>query len=201
MDNLPKPAYVRFEYRPVENRTETIEAGHIVYDDVLFAIVTPAGTRDQVEKPAEDWLNSVREGVQQERIPAEWLDSYTKALQRFRDSNENTEFGTSIKEWPAATPAQIKTCLAANILSIEDLAAATEEAVSRIGMGGRALKAKAQAWLDSSATTGIAAEELNALRQKNEELEARDKEREAQFLAMSRRLEALEGTPALVEEE
>lgn len=201
MDNLPKPAYVRFEYRPVENRTKTIEAGHTVYDDVIFAIVTPAGTRDQVEKVADDWINSVREGVQQERIPSQWLEQYSDALKRFKDSNENTEFGTSLKEWPGATPAQIRTCLAANILSIEDLAAATEEAVTRIGMGGRALKAKAQAWLDASRDTGVAAEELVALRQKNKELEARDEEREAQLLAMSKRLEALEKVPAPAEEE
>jgi hypothetical protein len=48
-----KPPYVRFEVRSVEDRTASIESGHYVGKDVIFAIVTPAGTRDRIEREAD----------------------------------------------------------------------------------------------------------------------------------------------------
>jgi hypothetical protein len=194
MADEPKLPYVRFEFRAVEDRAASIEAGHMQYRDVVFAIITPAGTKDIIEKPVEDWLLSLDEGVKQERIPARWYTEYKAAYERFKLTQENPEFGTPIKSWPLVTPAQSAAILAANIRTIEDLADANEEAVMRIGMGGRALKEKARAWLDSAKDTGATAAELDSLRTKNAELEARDTERQAQFEAMERRLKALEKT-------
>lgn len=195
MESAPKPAYVKFEFRPVENREKSIEAGHMYMEDVIFAIITPAGTKDRIEKRADEWLASVEEGVRQERIPEEWLYRYREALDRFKTTREDPEFGTPLSNWPLLTPAQLSNCLNANIRTIEDLASATEEGVGRIGMGGYALKMKAQAYLDTSKDHGVVALELEAMRQENSELKARDKEREEQFKAMAARLEALEKKP------
>ena len=55
MDKLAeRPPYVVFETRPVENRTKTLEAnnGLPVYDDVAFVIITPPGSKDQIERIA-----------------------------------------------------------------------------------------------------------------------------------------------------
>lgn len=190
MDN-PRPAYVQFEVRAVEDRSASVETGHYVAKDVIFAIVTPAGTKDRIEKEAEEWLRGVEEGVHQERIPPQWLDAYRDALKRFKDSREAPEFGTPITSWPALSPAQTKMLLDINMRTIEDVAEATEEGIARIGMGGRALKAKAQAWLDSASDTGKFASELESLRTENEALKARDAEREAQFKELETKVEAL----------
>jgi len=200
MADEPRLPYVRFETRAIEDRAKSIEAGHMQYKDVHFAIITPAGTKDIIEKPVEDWLLSLEEGVKQERIPPHWLREYRAAYEHYKTTQENPEFGTPVKSWPSITPAQVQVLLNANLRTIEDVAEANEEAVTRIGMGGRALKEKARAWLDSAKDTGATAAELDALRIKNAELEARDKERQEQFEAMERRLAALEAKPEEVED-
>lgn len=183
----PRPSYVQFEVRAVEDRTKSIATGRYVSQDVIFAIVTPAGTKDRLEKPADEWLLGIEEGVKQERIPQEWLFAYRDALKRFKESRENPEFGTSVRDWPALNPSQVKLFLDCNIRTVEDVADMNEEMVGRIGMGARALKEKARAWLDAAADTGQVAGELEELRQKNTDLENRNKDLEERLT----KLEAL----------
>lgn len=192
MADEPKPAYVRFETRSIEDREATIEAGHYVGKDVVFALVTPAGTRDQIEREATDWLNSVEEGVKQERIPGSWLEAYKRALDNFINSRETPEFGTPIIDWPSASPSQIKLLIDINVRTVEALAEANEETVQRIGMGGRALKEKARIWLDSSSGQGKLSEEINALRVENEELKSRDAERETRLAELEKLVKSLQ---------
>jgi len=175
MADSPRPPYVRFEVRAVEDRDASIEAGHYVAKDVVYAIVTPVGSKDQVEKPASEWIEGLQEGVRQERIPANWPDLYTDALKRFEQNQEDPEFGTPLRNWAGLTPAQLRMLTDANIRSVEDVAAMNEEAVSRIGMGGRALKSRAQAWLDTQSNGGKVSEELASLRVEIDALKAQNK--------------------------
>lgn len=180
-----RPPYVRFEIRSEEDRQATIEAGHYVGRDVTYAIVTPTGSRDQVEREANAWLDNIREGVKQERIPSFWVDAYERALKAYEESRETPEDGTPILDWPGASPSQIKTMLDINVRTVEDLAAANEETVQRIGMGGRALKQKAIIWIEEASGQGKTTEMVNALTVENERLKA-DNE------ALGARLTALE---------
>lgn len=164
MSDSPKPPYVEFEVRPVEDRSASETAGHIVYRDEIFAVVTPAGTRDRLEKVAEEWILNLEEGVRQERIPADWPAAYRKRLELFRSNQEAPLDGTAIQAMTTLTPSQVKNCLNANVRTVEDLAEASEEAMLRIGMGGRDLKQKAKAWLESVNKQGKPAQELNDLR-------------------------------------
>lgn len=191
MADEPKPPYVKFETRSVEDRAASVEAGHYVGKDVIFAIVTPAGTKDRVERAAEDWLANVAEGVKQERIPESWLHAYKRALEDYKHSRDTPEFGTPIKDWPSASPAQIRTLLDINIRTVEELAAAHEEALASLGMGGRALKQKAQIWLDSSNDQGKIAQEIDKLRVENKELLERDAQREARLELLEAQIEHL----------
>jgi len=191
MSDEPKPPYVQFETRVEEDREASIAAGHYVGKDVVFAIVTPAGTRDRIEREAEAWLDNVKEGVKQERIPTQWYDIYKRALKDFRESRETPEFGTPIVDWPGASPAQIKLLLDINVRTIEHLAEANEETVQRIGMGARALVEKAKSWLKASEGKGKVAAEIEALTVANRALEDRDKQREEQLRAIQAKLDAL----------
>lgn len=194
MTDAPRPPYVVFETRAVEDRTASLESGHYVPKDIDYAIVTPAGTRDRLEKPVEDWFLSLEEGVKQDRIPSEWLDAYRRKYDAFKNAREDPESGTSIRDWSALSPAQSRLLLDIGIRTIEDVAAMTEEACGRFGMGARAIRAKAQAWLDSSSNTGKVAAEIEALRQRNTELETRDEERQRKMEELSQRLQALEAS-------
>lgn len=191
MAEEPRPPYVKFEVRSEEDREASLEAGHYVGKDIVFALVTPAGTRERVEKKADDWIASLEEGVKQERIPTAWLAYYKNALKDFIEQRETPENGYPIRDWPSVNPSQVNTLLDMNIRTVEDLADATEEAVHRLGMGGRALKQKAQAWLDASNKKGKTTEEIANLRQQNAELLARDEEREKQLKTLQAQVEAL----------
>lgn len=192
MADEPKPPFVRFEIREVEDRNATIAQGHYVGRDVIFVKVSPVGTKDTIEAVAEDWIKNVEEGVKQERIPEAWLHAFRRALEDFKNSRETPEEGTSIKEWPVASPAQVRMLLDINVTTVEHLADANEETVSRLGMGGRALKQKARAWLDSAQDTGKVTEEINALREENRELKERDEIREKEFQELKKAVELLQ---------
>jgi hypothetical protein len=165
MEQQVRPPYVTFEVRSVEDRAASMTAGHFVGKDVNYAIVTPSGSKDRIEKIAEEWLDGMAEGVRQERIPGEWLEAYTRKYKIWCETREVPEDGTPIMSWPALSPSQAKAILDANVRTLEDLVAANESTLAAIGMGARALKEKAKAWLDSADTTGKTAEELNDLRQ------------------------------------
>jgi hypothetical protein len=174
MSDTPKPPFVLFEVRALEDRQASIEAGQFRTRDVNFAIITPAGSRDRIEKVAEEWLKDLEEGVRQERFPAEWLDAYHRRYSAFKESREIPEDGTPVRDWPSLSPSQVKLLLDLNIRTIEQTAEANEETISRIGMGGRALKSQAQAWLDAAKGQGKLAGELNTLRKQVEELAGRN---------------------------
>jgi len=151
-----RPAYVEFEIRAVEDRSETIKAGHPVYHDVAYAIVTPPGGNLTVEKVAEDWVAAKRNDP--------FYRHYKEALTAFLEDREAPVDGTPIEMWPSVTPAQVKQIRAAGLRTVEDLAAANETSIAKMGMGGRALKDRAAAWLDAASDTGKVAEENAALK-------------------------------------
>lgn len=159
-----RPPFVRFEIRAVEDREASIKQGFHVARDVAFAVITPAGSKDCTEKIAEEWLANMRDQVQQERLPAEWYQHYRRLYDAWKEGREAPETGLSVRNWPVASPAQIELLLSLRIRTVEDLAVANEEAISRMGMGGRALKQKAVDWLASASTHGRAAEQAADLR-------------------------------------
>lgn len=191
MSNEPQPPYVTFETRAVEDRTASIEAGHYVPKDVNFAIITPAGTKDRIEKVAEEWLRDVEEAVRQERFPRAWLDAYRARYDGWVHSREIPEDGTPVKNWPVASPGQITLLLDIGIRTVEQLAEATEEAIGRIGMGGVALRQKARAWLDSAEGQGKLAGELDTLRTSNKALEKRNEELTKQLKELQAKVDTL----------
>lgn len=188
----PKPPYVQFEIRAVEDRSASEESGHYVARDVTFAIVTPSGTRDRLEKVALDWIAGLEEGVKQERIPASWLDAYRDALKRFENNQEAPEFGTPLRDWAGVSPAQLRILQDSGCRSVEDVAEAHEELLGRIGMGSRALKERAQAWIDSANDVGKVAAELENLRVVKSELEGKIKTLTADTKTLSDQVKALQ---------
>jgi hypothetical protein len=186
-----RPPFVRFKLVPIENRAASEEAGHYVADDIHFAFITPVGSKDTVEHRVEDWFKNLQEAVNQERFPNEWFQAYKRAYADWCEGHETPETGTPITDWAKPSPAQVLIMQAIGVRTVEDMAEANDETVTRIGMGGRALKQAAIAWLDS-ADHGKISGELESLRQRNSELEARDNEREAEFKTLKATVAALE---------
>jgi len=186
-----RPPYVQFEMRPIEDREASLEEGGIKYKDIIFAIITPMGSKDRVERVATEWLQQNDIHVRDGRMPAEWQRAFRHAFEEFKAGREVPENGLAITNCPMFTPAQVKSCLDANLRTVEDLAAANESALVMIGLGGRALKQRAQAWLDSQGKEGKIAGELEKLRQEIQNLTSRAEKAETDNQALKSALEAL----------
>lgn len=189
-----RPPYVTFEVRAEEDRTKSLEAGHFVAKDVVYALVTPMGSKDRLERVASEWLDKLRQDTAEGRFPQEWLQHFVNAHKAFIEGNEAPLSGTAIANWPPVSPAQVKTLQGLHVRTVEDLAAANEEVLGRIGMGGRALKQRAIDWLASAKDVGKVGEEISAMRVANEDLARRNEELQTQLQELARQVAAL--TPA-----
>lgn len=168
-----RPPYVVFETRGEEDRNASIEAGHFVARDVDYAIITPMGSKDRIERQADEWLAKLKQDVVEGRFKQEWLNAYNSMYKDWKAGSETPLTGTAVENWPAASPAQVKTLRQFQVRTIEDLAVANEETLARLGMGGRGLKQKAIDWL-ASADSGKSAEALSALKVEVESLKERN---------------------------
>lgn len=164
------PPYVSFIWRAVEDRNESIKQGRYIAKDVAYAQITPAGSRDTVERVAETWLKQIAGSD----YPPNWVEAFRYKFEEWRKSGELLETGTPIKNWCVASPAQIENCLRANIYSVEQLAEINEEGLARLGMGGRALKDKAKDYLRSANDIGRTANEISELKREISALKAKN---------------------------
>lgn len=170
--NQERPAYVTFEYRTLEDRDATLNEGHFVGKEVAYAVITPIGSKDKIERVAEEWLVQLRQQVNEGRFRQDWLDGYKSIFKEWKEGREIPENGTPILTWPAISALQQKMILDANIRTVEDLALANESALNSLGMGARALKEKARYWLETAKDVGAVAGKFEALEAKNEQLTA-----------------------------
>lgn len=151
--------HVNFELRPVEDREATIEAGHPVFKDQEYAIITMPGGQLVVDKVIDDALLNEWKNGRGRKPPSPFALS---AYQAWKDGQEVPLNGMDLKNWPGITPAQIKMCHGTNIYTVEDLATANDEAKKRMGMGALALINKAKAYLEN-AESNKSSEAISAL--------------------------------------
>lgn len=168
-----RPPYVRFKRVAVRDNAKSVEMGYEVTRDEDFACITPPGSRDCVEKVAAEWLREIeaksRNGDQ--GWPFEFVQGFKMAYEQYLQQNEMPPMGTPVRGFPLLQPSEQQRCLSANILTVEDLATANEQALSRIGMGARAMSEKASTWLRSrdDGSAKVASENVN-LRAENDRL-------------------------------
>lgn len=188
MNNLAlmpdRPPYVVFEQRAEEDRDATIASGGIVMRDVNYAVVRQPGSKDSIEKQADQWLEDVRRRVMQGKYPQEWLDHFQRQYAAFKEGQTAPEMGLSVKEWPSLSKAQVHNLLAAGVRTVEDAAAMNEPTMQRVGMGAREIKAKAVAYIESR--------EQNKAAEKIAALQADLANRDTTIESLEKRLAALE---------
>jgi hypothetical protein len=160
-----RPNSVRFETRAIHSGSKSVQAGHAVYDNVDFVIIRTPGSRDTVEKKAEDWLRDLKkQALDKGRVPMEHLRFYEEAHKQWKQGNEIPVSGTPIKMWPAVTPAEVAMLTHAGIMTIEDLAELTESGLRSLGIGGRAWRDKARGWLVAAVDQGKLSEQFAELK-------------------------------------
>lgn len=184
-----RPPYVRFELAPMEFRDN---GGNVHVRDVERVLVTPAGSKDVHIANAEFWV-SEKERLARDVPPQYnpvWAQQFRAGLEMFRKGNAVPESGTSIRSWPVASPSEVKRCLDANVLTVEDLAQANEQALQRLGMGAYQLKEKARGWIAERDGPGQAVQQVEALRVENTDLRRRLSDMEATLHRMSETIAA-----------
>lgn len=165
-----RPPYVTFETRPIEDRDGSIASGHYVGKDVDYAFITPAGSKDRIERVVKEWFAQLEVDVASERLPSEWLKHYKALYADFKAGDTVKPNGVPIRDWPGLSPATVKLLHSLQLFAIEDVAAANEETIGRMGMGGRALKQRAIDYLSASENVGKVAEAASSLRAEVESL-------------------------------
>lgn len=167
---MPRP-YVQFFLRATERRDEF---GNSTFTDEPWVKITAQGGKDVVEKIATEWLENMKSHAHAGRIPIEWPGQYAEALKHWLIGEEIPLHGTAIKTWTALSPGQREAILQAKLLTVEDLAQANDEALTRIGMGGIGLREMARKWVAEASGPGAMARELAAIKISLEALTAQN---------------------------
>ena len=179
-----RPPHVVYERRAEEDRTASIEQGRYVSRDVDYAIVTPAGSKDRVERVVADWFLMLAGEVKAERWPQAWLDQLRAGYDSWTRGQTPPESGTPLSTWPALSPAQVKNWAQIGIRTIEELADANEETLSAYGMGSRDMKSRAGLFLENAKSdSGPLVAKLRAAEELIASMEVRMKSMEAQLQA------------------
>ena len=167
-----RPAYVRFERRPIEDKEASLREGRYMAKDVDFALITPPYSKDCVEQKVTRWIEDLDRGLRDGRIPKQWVDLWKDGYHKWQNGQEVPLHGTPILGWGVVSPAQQKMLIAINCLTVEDLAQVNDEGMKRIGMGGLELRNKAKNWLNSVKDHGGVTIQMTALQQENNNLKA-----------------------------
>lgn len=186
-----RPPYLRWELRQMEDRNASIAEGRYVARDVVFALLTPSGSKDVIPLIAEEFLKDCEEKARRGRYNPEWAKAFRASYDAWTKGVEMPESGTPIRGWPLLSPAAQEMYLRLNIRTVEDLALMTEEGIKNAGMGARGDKKKAEAWLEQ-AKTGADAGKVAALQTRNEELEAQVKELSATLTALGEQVRGMQ---------
>lgn len=165
-----RPAYVRFERRPVEDKKASLAAGRYVAKDVDYALITPPYSKDCIHIKVDQWIQNMDNDVRNGRFPAAWRDQYMVQLQAWRNGQELPPVGTPIRGWTVLSPAQQENMTRINILTLEDLAGVNDEGLRRIGMGAQDLKNKAVAALQAAKDHGPLIQQVSSLQAENTSL-------------------------------
>ncbi len=203
--NEHRPPYIEFERRPVEDRAASMAQGIYVSKDVDFIIIVPHGSegKTKIEQVYTEWLEKIRpqtgarggsDGVymQNSRFDPEWLRQIENMYEAWRKGEYMDVEGIPIKTWPVASPSQIKACLAMHILSVEQLAHATDEMASSLGMGGVGLRQRARDYLTSGKDpSNKLSAALEAVKVESSQKDDRIRALEEQLATLSTQLKAL----------
>ncbi len=163
-----QPPLLRFVNDAVEDRFQSELQGKACFKDIIKVYVRAHGdTKTEVPFIAKDvrwvnkeirtekngettitdnwvkesfypWIEQLDEKLKDHQCTPKFHESCVERFKKFEATGEILVEGTPISGWNQITPAQQKQVMNAQILSVEELAKAPEEALNEIGMGARA---------------------------------------------------------------
>jgi hypothetical protein len=156
-----KALLVKYFYKQRPDNAATKENGYPSFKDVAYIEIRIAGQRDpQACRPATE--------ADKQRFPAHY--------KAFLDRVEAPLEGMPLTEWPQVTRSQVESLAFTGVKTVEQLASINDTNISNF-MGGYALKAKAQKWLEMNSADTVDREK--------EEMRETIAAMQAQILALS----------------
>lgn len=162
--------HVEFYTEPVEDVAASREAGRPIFKDQEFVRVRIVGDpKNNLIAPANDFAGRDRDTGE----AITWAQKYPEHYRLFKaQENQSRADGTPLTEVPWLTASRRKELEALQIKTVEALASLDGALLTRIGMGARELKLKAQAWLDAAAGSAVESKMAAELAARDEEIEA-----------------------------
>jgi len=145
-----QPPFVRWEF--VEcglNAEATKTAGRPIPAVKPFAFIMQHGSKDVVERDAEEWLAQIREKSLQGQYNPEWVERFQRQYEAFCKGQELPAEGTPVRTWPAPNREQVIRLLALGIQTVEQLSAIPDAGLSNIGLDGRHLRDLARNFIEA----------------------------------------------------
>lgn len=166
---------VEFFNEAVQQAAESAAAGRPIFKDVPFIRIRFPGD------PTRETTRPVRfEPAKSHPYPPDNV-RFARQWMAFQAKQEQPLEGTPLEQWPPLSRAQVLELKAVHVHTVEHLAGVPDSSLHNLGMGGRDLRARAQAWL-KDATAGAAA---GALAVENAELKDRLAQLEAQMAELA----------------
>lgn len=163
-----RPPFVRFDFQEYGIDLEASKkAGRPIPRTIPFVFITPHGSRDVVEKSAEEWLQQITDKAIQGSFNPDWVQRFKLQYSEWLKGNELPADGSPIKTWIAINKEQVNRLLALGIPTVEDLAAFPDSNLGMIGLDGRYLRDLAKTWLQESKDKGVNVRRLAELEQEN----------------------------------
>ncbi len=180
------PPFVRFEFMECGVDVEaSAKSGTRIPLVKAFALIMQHGSKDVVEKNAEEWLKQIEEKAINGMYNPEWVTRFKMQYEAFCKGNELPRHGTPIRTWPAPNREQVIRLQALGITTVEDLAAIPDSGLQNVGLDGRYLRDLAKNYLEESKGVGAMAKKVS-------DLEQADRENKATIERMSSQIAALE---------
>lgn len=155
--------YVKFYMETFQNNFQSEKQGRPIFEEELRVMIQPTGNNLLC-------VHSRATEAHKRRFPFQWQQFMNAQV----DGGEGIQ-GTPLSQWPAITRAKGEELRGIKFFTVEQLANATDAQLQVLGMEGRSLQQKAQAFLASAQGSALAqqqAAELERRKQENDHLSA-----------------------------
>ena len=191
LEREDRPAFVRFERRPVEDAAATLKAGRSICKDIDYALVTPPYSKDCVEYKVTTWKTNLERNVLRKKVSPDWVKQWMAQYDAWKEGNEAPVNGTDIRNWSVLSPAQVKNVIAAGCRTVEDLAQINDQGLRYIGMGANELKKKANTYLQAATDHGPVVIKNAELERENAQLKGTIESLQSQMNTLSQSVHTL----------
>lgn len=179
--------YPRFFLDEVKDELASTQAGRDIFK---------SEERVEVIFPGNPWNKPVF------KVAQEHIDRWPEAYKAFQQGNEMALDGVPIEHWPVLKRAQVLELKSLGFRTVENVAAMSDHAVQRIGMGGQRLRDLAKSYLDeevAAATLAKATAESEKLKQQVNEQASQIKNLSEMLERVSADLIALRNAPSPIQ--